>query len=153
MASKGARLTWWWCRQSATTGGYPVRAQQRVGTQSVHNIRWGPSRCCTAICPPVPPAACLMSAAQLPLPRRAGNVGFVADPRRLNVAITRPRRGLVVICSPRTLDAGSNDWHEYLGWANEQVRGFADVACPFNSSLAIRAPPIASLSLLRASLP
>lgn len=47
----------------------------------------------------------------------AGAIGFVADARRLNVAVTRPRRGLVVVGSPSTLERGSKDWAAYVGWA------------------------------------
>ena len=51
---------------------------------------------------------------------RAGAIGFVSDPRRLNVAITRPRRGLVVVGSPSTLEQGSRDWRAYMGWARSE---------------------------------
>ena len=48
-----------------------------------------------------------------------GSVGFVKDPRRMNVAITRARRNLVVIGSKATL---SNDptWRKWLQWVEEQ---------------------------------
>lgn len=46
-----------------------------------------------------------------------GAIGFVSDPRRLNVAITRPRRGLVLVGSPSTLQRGSRDWAQYAKWA------------------------------------
>ncbi len=51
----------------------------------------------------------------------SGFIGFVSDPRRLNVAITRPRRGLVVVGSTSTLRRGSRDWEAYLNWADEEV--------------------------------
>lgn len=47
---------------------------------------------------------------------RRGSIGFVKDPRRLNVAITRPRRGLVVVGSPSTLRS-SPDWAGFVSWA------------------------------------
>lgn len=45
----------------------------------------------------------------------AMQAGFVADARRLNVAITRARRGLVVIGDPKTLGT-SSVWHSFIRW-------------------------------------
>jgi hypothetical protein len=72
--------------------------------------------------PPRAPAPASLHYLTLPLLLRPrcndrGAIGFVSDPRRLNVAITRPRRGLVLVGSPSTLQRGSRDWAQYTKWA------------------------------------
>jgi len=51
-----------------------------------------------------------------------GKVGFLSDWRRLNVALTRARRGLLVVGDPRTLARDPN-WAAFWRWA--QTNGVA----------------------------
>ncbi|CAD7698666.1 unnamed protein product [Ostreobium quekettii] len=48
-----------------------------------------------------------------------GAMGFVADARRLNVAITRARRGLIVVANPATLKH-SPDWAAWISWVRSK---------------------------------
>jgi regulator of nonsense transcripts 1 len=48
-----------------------------------------------------------------------GEVGFLSDPRRLNVALTRAKRGLIVIGDPSTLRHDEN-WESWLRHVRER---------------------------------
>jgi hypothetical protein len=49
---------------------------------------------------------------------KGGKVGFLGDWRRLNVAITRAKRGIIVFGDPRTLQHDKN-WAAYLKWCSD----------------------------------
>ena len=48
-----------------------------------------------------------------------GEVGFLSDRRRLNVALTRARRGLVIVGHPNTL-RHDGTWNSWLDWVDER---------------------------------
>jgi DNA polymerase III delta prime subunit len=48
-----------------------------------------------------------------------GNVGFLADTRRVNVMLTRAKRGLIIVGHMKTLQQDEIVWKEWLRWAKE----------------------------------
>ena len=47
-------------------------------------------------------------------------LGFMADGRRLNVALTRARQAIIIVGDDLTLRAGSRHWAAYLTWLQGQ---------------------------------
>lgn len=47
---------------------------------------------------------------------RKGSLGFLKDPRRMNVALTRARKALFIIADTNTLNSDHN-WSAYFTWA------------------------------------
>jgi len=54
------------------------------------------------------------------------NIGFLNEKRRLNVAITRPKRHLCVIADGDTLSRGDKFLKKWIDWLNEN----ADIRYP-----------------------
>lgn len=50
-----------------------------------------------------------------------GAVGFLAEPRRLNVAMTRARRQLVVVGDSETVGKGSGFLKDWMDWLEEEA--------------------------------
>lgn len=49
-----------------------------------------------------------------------GDVGFLSDGRRMNVMLTRARRGLIVIADPDTLQCEKTNWSTWLQWVTSR---------------------------------
>jgi len=48
-------------------------------------------------------------------------VGFLQDSRRLNVAMTRPRRQLVIVGDSGTVSEGSDYLKKWMSWLEENA--------------------------------
>ena len=44
-------------------------------------------------------------------------LGFVSDRRRINVALTRAKYGLIIVCNTHMLEAEKRTWRFYVDWA------------------------------------
>ncbi|AQZ17265.1 ECM32 (YER176W) [Zygosaccharomyces parabailii] len=58
---------------------------------------------------------------------KENKIGFVSDARRMNVALTRAKNGLVLIGSDKTLQAGSPLWNDYISYLSDKNLIFEDL--------------------------
>ena len=49
---------------------------------------------------------------------RQGRIGFLTDWRRMNVALTRAKSGLIVIGDGETLREGDKHWNAFVNWCD-----------------------------------
>lgn len=77
---------------------------------------------------------------------RAGNVGFLADWRRLNVMLTRARRGLLIFGNSATLKQDPI-WEKWLAFAEEHECMVKDLPMPSPPPFAGKGVPFASAFL------
>lgn len=57
----------------------------------------------------------------------SGKIGFVSDARRMNVALTRAKNGLVLVGNDTTLRRGSDLWKDYIDHLNSRNLIFTDL--------------------------
>lgn len=55
-------------------------------------------------------------------------IGFLRDKRRLNVALTRAKHGLIVVGNKNVLQKGDPLWRDYIAYLEEQDVIFTDLA-------------------------
>ena len=49
-----------------------------------------------------------------------GQLGFLVDDQRMNVLLTRARRGLIVIGNSNTLAQKDSTWKKWIGWMEKE---------------------------------
>ena len=83
----------------------------------------------------------------------SGSLGFLSDARRVNVSLTRARRGLIVVGNAQTLENEPRTWARWLCWARaagvvvgEVSSGVYDVAAVRGASAALMASFVPGIS-------